>query len=143
MKNKVIFSLLSVLFLSSCNEELAEMKDEFSNAQESSLIAYPMKKAKSRSLSSNDQNWENWDYIVLASGEKVYSPWNRTYVGTAIPIDIRQDVKAVNGWNLIAYTVNGYGEKGMNYLVFHNKYSDRPSSLNLHIYKNKNPPPYP
>ncbi|NDO60426.1 hypothetical protein [Bacteroides caecimuris] len=123
MKNKVIFSLLSVLFLSSCNEELAEMKDEFSNAQESSLIAYPMKKAKTRSLSSNDQNWENWDYIVLASGEKVYSPWNRTYVGTAIPIDIRQDVKAVNGWNLIAYTVNGYGEKGMNYLVFHNKYS--------------------
>ena len=42
---------------------------------------------------------------------------------TAIPYDIRMDIKSVDGWELIAHTVNGYGDLGVNYLIFHNKYT--------------------
>lgn len=33
------------------------------------------------------------------------------------------DIKSVDGWELIAHTVNGYGDLGVNYLIFHNKYT--------------------
>lgn len=88
-----------------------------------SKVAYPKcHEAKTRSnvLSSG---WESWERVTLASGETPYTPWNPTYSGGAIPYEVRMDIQPKDGWELIAHTVNGYGEKGMNYLIFHNHYT--------------------
>lgn len=121
---KYIYILFVAIFFISCNENL-ELKQELNApsmiSQEEKLIAYP-KKQKNRSKSI-EQEWDGWEKVKLASGDSVYVPWNNRYISTTIPVDVRQDVKANHGWDLIAHTVNGYGERGMNYLIFHNKYT--------------------
>lgn len=112
----------------SCTEEsldnVSVLQTSQMSAKEKSLVAYPKQMAASSTRSvSQEANWEFWNKVLLASGDSVFTPWNSRYSGTAIPEDIRQDIKAKDGWDLIAHTVNGYGEQGMNYLVFHNKYT--------------------
>lgn len=56
--------------------------------------------------------------VILPSGLDVLTPWNQSLTASAIPLEIRQDIKRANGWELIAHTMKGYGDKGMNYLFF-------------------------
>ena len=56
---------------------------------------------------SGQLNWEEWEKVTLSSGNHVNTPWNTTQSTTAIPYDIRMDIKSVDGWELIAHTVNG------------------------------------
>ncbi len=124
MKTFVYYILVVVLF-ASCTEDVVDMRTENfrNNNSQKELIAYPNSQ-KGISRSSNLQSdWEKWTKVKLASGDSVYTPWNHLLSGTAIPYDIRTDVKAADGWNLIAHTVNGFGERGMNYLIFHNRYT--------------------
>lgn len=115
----VCIPLLSCNTTDSFETKVNSSKTKFTN----SLVAYP-KSCHDQTRGSNLQdNWENWNKVLLASGDSVYVPWNRLLAGTAIPYDIRTDIRSKDGWNLIAHTVNGYGERGMNYLVFHNKYT--------------------
>lgn len=88
------------------------------------LVAYPKSnEGGTRAAILENGFWEKWSRVCLASGDSIYTPWNTLYSGTSIPDDVRKDIKFEDGWNLIAHTVNGYGERGMNYLVFHNRYS--------------------
>ena len=61
--------------------------------------------------------------MQLASGSYVHTPWNKKVTSGTIPYEIRTDILPSDGWDLIAHTVNGYGENGMNYLIFHNHYT--------------------
>ncbi len=61
--------------------------------------------------------------MQLASGSYVHTPWNKKITSGTIPYEIRTDILPSDGWDLIAHTVNGYGENGMNYLIFHNHYT--------------------
>ena len=86
-------------------------------------IAYPKKQGITRSLPL-ENNWENWEYVTLHSGAKPYTPWNPKISSAALPYDIRMDIKAEDGWDLIAHSVNStIGDNGQNYLVFHNKFT--------------------
>ncbi len=113
--------LLFYIFLFSCSEDFIEIENEIPSIQDNTLIAYPKKHSTTRSLTNN--NWESWETVTLASGNIVRTPWNKNYTATAIPSDICRDIKPSSGWDLIIHTVNGYGEEGMNYLIFHNKYT--------------------
>lgn len=118
----IIFGVCISLLSCSTSEITEETNGQNVTLQVKPLVAYPMKYTQTRSSVQSD-NWELWKKVQLASGDSVYTPWNRFLAGTAIPYDIRMDIKARDGWNLIAHTVNGYGERGMNYLIFHNKYT--------------------
>lgn len=126
---KTFLSIALTLFIAtsfiSCEKNVLLPQNESNHSSvahsNEGLIAYPKKqKVRNRSIEST---WDDWTKVQLASGDSVYVPWNNKYVSTAIPVDIRQDVKSRSGWELIAHTVNGYGESGMNYLIFHNKYT--------------------
>ena len=92
--------------------------------EEPGLIAYPRKNnlgnmTRNESMASD---WESWETVTLASGDSVFVPWVDTS-SSDIPKEIRTDIKATDGWDLIVHTVNGHGERGLNYLIFHNKFT--------------------
>ena len=74
---------------------------------------------RSESMASD---WENWKTVILASGVSVAPPWAEIS-SSDIPEEIRKDIKVTDGWDLIVHTVNGHGERGLNYLIFHNKFT--------------------
>lgn len=125
MKN-FVFILLVLLLCISCKDEQIVQQElapiEASEIEDSGIVAYPKRQMKTRSQSI-EQNWEKWETVILASGDTVQVPWNKNNTSGAVPYDIRNDIEAKNGWDLIAHTVNGYGSQGKNYLIFHNKYT--------------------
>lgn len=123
---KVAFVLFALLFLISCSD--SEFEQNVMNQNESKeLVAYPLRKQVTRSseiVSGNVGEWEKWAKVKLAGKkDSVSTPWNEYYTTGCVPEDIRKDIKYKDGWSLIAHTVNGYGEKGLNYLIFYNRYS--------------------
>lgn len=137
MKRSFMLFMTAMLFVS-CSEKLEDSMvcQSLGNAHE--VVAYPMRSNKTRAGVDNEQGeWENWDKIVLAGGESVSSPWNEQKTAGAVPVEIRMDVKHKAGWNLIAHTVNGKGEKGLNYLVFYNRYT---GILKVFYYAEENTP---
>lgn len=125
MKKNVIPILIlafSVIFVS-CSTESVEVGDlTLKNKSEKALVCYPKSNLKTRAYSI-DNSWETWNKVKLASGDSVYTPWNEKLTSGTIPYDIRTDIKYEKGWDLIAHTLNGYGDRGMNYMVFHNRYT--------------------
>lgn len=129
---------MTTVLLVSCGENMEDSMESqpLDNAHE--LVAYPMRSRGTRAgVSSEQGEWETWDNIVLAGGESVSSPWNEQKTAGAVPVEIRMDVKHKDGWNLIAHTVNGKGEKGLNYLIFYNRYT---GILKVFYYAEENTP---
>lgn len=127
MKKNVLYLgfILSAIF-SSCHDDIIPLQENCNNINSlnKELICYPKIKSALYSRGTSFENdWEKWEKVTLPSGDSVYTPWNPSMSGTDIPIEIRQDIKKVNGWKLIAHTMKGYGEKGMNYLLFYNRYT--------------------
>lgn len=124
MKN-LISIVLFAFVVSACNsveDSVLEAPVDCS-VQNTKLIAYPKKSNGSMTRSgSTDLDWENWETITLASGTSATPPW-ADMNSSDIPVEIRTDIKASDGWDLIVHTVNGYGERGLNYLIFHNKFT--------------------
>ena len=122
MKKSLFFCVfLYGIGVMSCSNELEVQEKVKALPTVRELVAYPKSDAgRSR---SGQLNWEEWEKVTLSSGNHVNTPWNTTQSTTAIPYDIRMDIKSVDGWELIAHTVNGYGDLGVNYLIFHNKYT--------------------
>jgi len=127
MKQNVFYlGIILSTIISSCHDEIIPLQDNSSNINslEKELICYPKRKSALYSRGESfESDWEKWEKVTLPSGDSVYTPWNPSMSGTDIPIEIRQDIKKINGWELIAHTMKGYGEKGMNYLIFHNRYT--------------------
>ena len=122
-KNGIILFL--IFSVSACSESLIETSSRnmlHSDSECKDLVAYP-KKNKTRALTSENADWESWSNIKLSSGQNPPAPWNPISTPSSIPTDIARDIKAVDGWDLIAHTVNDYGSNGCNYLIFHNKFS--------------------
>lgn len=118
------FAFFSLLIMMSCKDDVSKQLDNNKQTmtEEKGLICFP-KLALQGSRSEQDANdWENWSKVLLASGEEAFTPWN-SVTGTDIPYDVRTDIKKADGWELIFHTVNGYGTKNMNYLIFHNRYT--------------------
>jgi len=125
MKKNVmsVLILASSVILVSCSTESVETGDlTLKNKSKNALVCYPKRNLKTRT-SSVDNSWETWETVTLHSGKLAYTPWNEKVTSGAIPYDIRTDIKSEKGWDLIAHTVNGYGDVGMNYIVFHNRYT--------------------
>lgn len=138
---KFILGLLGLLTLSfySCStsdEESWVFTSPVDN--QDGLIAYPMRNYSISRASSSDGTvgeWETWTKIKLAGvSDSVATPWNDISTSGKIPTDVRMDIKHKDGWNLIAHTINGKGERNMNYLFFHNRYS---GILKVFYYANK------
>lgn len=125
MGKLITIIVLSLLF-SSCQmqDEIHETNNSCQkNSFNHELVAYPKKDRMLTRGSTSLYEWEKWTQVTLASGKTVNTPWNETVSGGAIPYDVRTDIKGDDGWDLIAHTMNGYGEDGMNYLIFHNHYT--------------------
>lgn len=116
----IIFYLLFFLLLSSCCvDNVVDCQNAFSEKCDSTngKVAYPNRLKGLTRGSSMKTGWEQWKEVRLASGENVYTTWNKDITSGTIPYEIRTDIQPSDGWDLIAHTVNGYGEKGMNYLI--------------------------
>ena len=126
MIKKLIGIALLTFVISACrNVEDSLLETPVNPIQESRLIAYPKKSDLGNMTRSETVglDWENWETVALASGVLVAPPWANNPVASDIPEEIRKDIKATDGWDLIVHTVNGYGEQGLNYLIFHNKFT--------------------
>jgi len=66
-----------------------------------------------------ESNWEMIEKVTLPSGISVATPW-ANYASGDIPVDVMRDIKAEDGWELIAHTMTPNNEQGHNYLIFHN-----------------------
>jgi len=120
------YYLLFLIFLSSCSvdnivdhQTLSFEKCDSTNGK----VAYPNRWNNLTRSSVVTSSWEKWETVQLASGSYVHTPWNKKITSGTIPYEIRTDILPSDGWDLIAHTVNGYGENGMNYLIFHNHYT--------------------
>lgn len=85
------------------SQEMHELEDN---------VVYPRlqkKRHKAMAAYGTSINWESWETLPLASGQEVTVPWGEDYYGGAIPIDIARDIKAENGWELIAHTFKTNG----------------------------------
>lgn len=125
MKKQLFVVAFAAFLLSACSDKEEPLSEVTVNsAQESGLIAYPMRDGHKGMTKSMPivSNWENWERITLGTGASVIVPWVEPTTSD-IPKDIRTDIKPTDGWDLIAHTVNGYGEPGLNYLIFHNKFT--------------------
>ena len=122
-KHFIVSALLGLSLCISCKDEQIQQECVVDAAitENDGEVAYP-KRMKTRSQSI-EQDWEKWETVALATGDVVDVPWNKKSTSGAIPYDIRNDIEAKNGWDLIAHTVNGYGSFNKNYLIFHNKYT--------------------
>ena len=118
MIKKLIGIALLTFVISACrNVEDSLLETPVNPIQESRLIAYPKKSDLGNMTRSETVglDWENWETVALASGVLVAPPWANNPVASDIPEEIRKDIKATDGWDLIVHTVNGYGEQGLNY----------------------------
>lgn len=119
---KIVFAIFAITACSNESDWLSSTPTTTAT-NEKEIVAYP----KAMGMSRNSENigfWEQWERIEISGmSEAVHTPWDENISGGAIPDDIRTDIKYENGWDLIAHTVNGYGEPGMNYLIFHNRYT--------------------
>lgn len=113
-----------VLLASACSDNISDYGAQ-TLSMNAEKVAYPYrdKMNKSTRVKTEKGEWENWEKVQLNSETlPVFVPWNETSA-TTIPIEIRKDIKAVDGWELIAHTVNGFGDEGLNYLIFHNRFT--------------------
>lgn len=124
---KVIFLFSFLCALCACSDlETAYTNKSVSLNKSKELVAYPMRNLGTRSTVSSEVNvgdWENWKKVKLVGVDSVSTPWNDLSTPGCVPKEIREDIKYKDGWRLIAHTVNGRGEMGLNYLIFYNKYS--------------------
>ena len=124
MRNVILIYALLIAVCTACSNDSFVVNENigshFSNPREK--VIYTSSKARTRSMAADAVGeWETWETVTLNSGNKVYTPWN-SMSATAIPQDIREDIKYANGWRLIAHTLTGK-DNGLNYLIFHNIYS--------------------
>ncbi len=111
MKHTYLFLVL--LFVVSCsnNLDLEEEDDIYENATTSTRSNFP------------PGEWESWDNVKLVNlSSPVSVPWNPQMTSTAIPDDIRFDIKREDGWDLLVETISRQESK-MNYIVFYNRYT--------------------
>lgn len=77
---------------------------------------------------SNDDfstNWEAMDKVTIYTNhnfETVYTPWNKTYVSTTIPLDISRDVCKKDGWEMVFNTLGDPNIMDANYFGLYNRY---------------------
>lgn len=120
------YILVVILLLTACDKSVLDTPNSHSIMYLTPNVTYPLRSQGTRGASTND-NWEKWETIKLPSGKTVYTPWNKVS-SSSIPQDVREDIKASNGWKLIAYTIAGpnetvRGDAGLNYMLFYNKYT--------------------
>jgi hypothetical protein len=67
--------------------------------------------------------WEYWNKVKINNlKDSVSTPWNPSYSATAIPDDIRFDIRAEDGWIILLETLSKKESK-MNYMIFYNKFT--------------------
>lgn len=109
-------SLLCVLYLFvSCSDDL----DNVVSVNNSNHLDHLTTRSESP-LTRGKGEWENWSYVKLVNiSDSVAVPWNKSFVATSIPDDIRYDIRNEDGWGLIENSLNRKEPK-MNYLIFYN-----------------------
>ena len=112
------------MLLFSCQNNDLEIAQEIpqSSTADDSKITYPLTNTTTRGNNELDNAWEDLLELNLPSGVLVYTPWNPNISSKTIPTDYSNDIKKVDGWRLIAHTMNS-AERGLNYLLFYNRFT--------------------
>lgn len=124
---KLSYIILIVILFVACDKSAVDTSNDYFSKNSTSNVTYPLHTLKTRGVAINGF-WESWETVKLPSGNSdVYTPWNKVS-SSSIPQDVREDIKASNGWKLIAYTIAGpnetvKGDAGLNYMLFYNKYT--------------------
>ena len=113
-----VFLLLCVSIIVSCQND---MVDE--NTPKSTI-----KFSLTRSV-VDSTTWDQCDRCISSVGDSLYLPWAETCV-CSIPLEIRKDVRADDGWRLLYSNVKMLGcnnavnhQNGANYILLYNKYT--------------------
>lgn len=126
----VIAIAITILTLCSCQDDFdIKSSPSYETPISTDSYFYPKVQAKSRVDAYSD--WENWQTVILNSGNCVNTPWNRLSTASEVPTEFLTDIKYVDGWELILSTVKGPNgtnrpqqmDRNVNYMVFHNIYT--------------------
>ncbi|MCM1140179.1 MAG: hypothetical protein NC453_16560 [Muribaculum sp.] len=112
-----------LFILTSCEKyEMDDIEHTLNSETKKSVGVYPKASSQTRSVSNGF--WESWSNLRLRTGEIVNTPWNSTSTESNVPHDILEDVKYVDGWELIFYLIDDTNYSGNSpYLIFHNRYT--------------------
>lgn len=129
-----ILCAFHLLWMASCNDTLTLPDSELKNTSqlhEELIGVFPLAHANkniSRTLSSFETNWEEYNSYQLISGTTVYLPWtslNNPSQSTSANFDstLAFDVKKEDGWVLLFHTLLGSGniESNKNYIFLYNQ----------------------
>lgn len=132
---KISYLLLMFLFvLCGCQEdrymEIDTSDEEYLDPDYLNGYIYPLSASYKGMVSTRsdvddsfEYNWENHHTIVTASGKTVNLPWSTNSMDANLTIEIANDVKKEDGWQLICHTfvpTSSISEHGRNYLFLHN-----------------------
>lgn len=119
-----LFTLAIILMMVACSaeDETLPMSNQEATDGKVALLT----------IEEDTTTWTDHTTCIINGSAEVEAPWNQIAV-TSIPYDIRKDVEAKDGWNVLFSTVQIKGYKknynyhklaeNANYILFYNKYS--------------------
>ncbi len=110
----VFFAVIGAMFLSSCS------KMEIEDPQEEETVISHTPEEK-----EFIENWENMYMVTLynsstGSYTRVNTPWNPDARVSTIPIEVANDVKKADGWEVVFNALSDPGVGGANYFGLYN-----------------------
>lgn len=117
MKKIYLYLIIFFCIGMSCTDSLEDIMEERS---------YDVEVASTRLESSftiPKGKWEDWTKIKIVDlADSISVPWNKSFVATSIPNEVRFDIRAEDGWILLENSI-ARQEAKMNYLIFYNQFT--------------------
>lgn len=73
-----------------------------------------------------NSDWENQESVYIYSSrgsEEVYTPWSPEFSSTTMPLDICQNIRKKDGWEMAFNCLNNPKGRDLNYFGLYNKYT--------------------
>ena len=123
--NKIVYAVLAAAILTACSDEPAVNSEIPKSSETSDGIVYPnspaFKSSQSRSGSTFETDWENFQVVNIPNNAAVPTPWSDY---TSAPgLESRKDVKKEDGWTMVMHTLSEEGQIYGNpkYIVLYNE----------------------
>ena len=122
---KIVCAVLAAAILTACSDEPAVNSEIPKCTETSDGIVYPnspaFKSSQSRSGSTFETDWENFQVVNIPNNAAVPTPWSDY---TSAPgLESRKDVKKEDGWTMVMHTLSEEGQIYGNpkYIVLYNE----------------------
>lgn len=117
MKNVYWYLIIFFCIGISCTDPLEDILED------SSCDVEDVSTRTMSSFTISKGDWEDWTKVKIVNlADSISVPWNKSFVATSIPNEVRFDIKAEDGWILLENSI-ARQEAKMNYLIFYNQFT--------------------